>query len=65
MDNRPMRLESNLIDPFSMLMAIFMPSVISMTTTTAVSFMSSTIAVPRYKNGKTTAGYDQQYPEYH
>ncbi len=45
-------------------MAIFMPSAISMTTTAAVFFMSSTIAVSRYKNGKTTAGYDQQYPEY-
>lgn len=65
MDNRLMRLESNLIDPFSMLMPIFMPSAISMTTTAAVFFMSSTIAVSRYKNGKTTAGYDQQYPDYH
>ena len=45
-------------------MAIFMPSTISMTTTT-VSFMSSTISVSGYKNGKTTAGCDQQNPDYH
>ena len=64
MDNRPMRLESNLIEPGSMLTAIFMLSAISMATT-AVSFMSSTIAAFRYKNGKTTAAYDQQDADYH
>ena len=53
----PMRLKSNLIEPGSTLMAIFMPSAISMTTT--VSFMSSTISVSGYKNGKTTAEHDQ------
>jgi hypothetical protein len=32
--------------------------------TTVVSFMSSTIAVLRYKNRETTAGYDQQDPDH-
>jgi hypothetical protein len=41
-----------------------MLSTISMTTA-AVFFMSSTVAVSRYKNGKTTAGYDQQDPDHH
>jgi hypothetical protein len=59
-----MRLNSNLIEPGSTLTAIFMLSTISMTTA-AVFFMSSTVAVSRYKNGKTTAGYDQQDPDHH
>ena len=60
----PMRLTLNLIEPGSTLMAIFMPSAISMTTA-AVFFMSFTMAAFRYENGKTTAEHDQQEPDYH
>jgi hypothetical protein len=60
----PMRSKSNLIEPVSTLMAIFMLSAISMTTA-AVFFMSSTVAAFRYENGKTTAEHDQQEPDYH
>ena len=59
-----MRLESNMIEPFSTLMAIFMLSTFSMITA-AVSFMSSTISVSGNENGKTTAEHDQQEPDYH
>ena len=58
-----MRLESNLIEPGNTLTAIFMLSAIAMTT--AMSFMSSTVAAFRYKNGKTTAEHDQQEHDYH
>jgi hypothetical protein len=33
--------------------------------TAVVFFMSSVAAVLRYKNGKTTAEYDQQYADYY
>jgi hypothetical protein len=63
----PGRLKSNLAEPGSTLMAIFMlvPIVIPVIIT-VVSFMSPMVAViHRYKNGKTTAGYDQQDPDYY
>ncbi len=63
----PGRLKSNLAGPGSTLMAIFMLVPIAIPVIiTVVSFMSSMVAViHRYKNGKTTAGYDQQDPDYY
>lgn len=59
-----MRLKSNLIEPCSTLMVLSMLSVLSMITM-VVSSMFSTVAALRHKNGKTTAGYDQQDPDNH
>jgi hypothetical protein len=64
MDNMPMRVGSNLIDPVSTLMPVFVPSAVSVTTAAAF-FMSFTVAAFRYENGKTTAEHDQQEPDYH
>jgi hypothetical protein len=48
-------------------MVLSMLSVLSMITmiTMVVSSMFSTVAALRHKNGKTTAGYDQQDPDNH
>jgi hypothetical protein len=53
----------NMIEPDSILMAL--STLTAPLTTTAVFFMSSMAASTGYgyKNGKTTTGYDQQYPD--
>ena len=61
-----MRLESKLIEPRSTLMVLSMLSMIMVSMITmVVFFMSSMTVVHRYENGKATAGYEQQDPDYH
>jgi hypothetical protein len=55
--------ESNVIESVGILMALSMPAAALTTVVFFVSFMAAAPAGFRYKDGKTTAGCDQQDPD--